>query len=296
MQNESIECPQCKQNTLYLKNIINKEDGQSYLQTCCPNCGYVFKQKKSWSQLSRVIAIIVFIPSAMFLAVFASVIFEDNFFLPDSPIFVVLAIAFILILYFWFVRHQRNLSSPSFVLGEEYRKYKSGSTVLNEGNNKEEINFKPSNDPLMDKIRLDSIDQIEKGSHQKTDKKNLTKFWRIVVAIVIIALTVLTATPRFLELRDHFNQSNLGMREMIIETRAQGIMIFLDTYSEGFYPQELPVGMINSLKDAFKEDNDKMDKKYFGEIIDIEDFIYTSTGDSYRLCIKDSLGGKCWRK
>ena len=170
MQIDEIQCPQCKNIISNLSPEINKEGGKNYLQDCCPKCGYVFRQRRSWSQGARVLAIVIFIPTAMFLVVVAMTVLRDATFIPRLSYYVVLIVLLVLMLsvHFYFRRKQKN--NLRDVLGNEIEKYKyHRQAVSTDG--EENIEYKASDDPLMDKIRLDSYSQFKQEKKEKNKKK-----------------------------------------------------------------------------------------------------------------------------
>jgi len=295
MQSDKIQCPQCDNVITDLSSVIHKADGKNYLQERCPKCGYVFRQKESWSQGARIIAIVIFIPLAMFFTVFFTVFLRDALFMPNLPFIVfpiaLVAIGFFIRFYFAY-KGKNNLRD---ILRKDFEKYKFHREAGAPGN-EEEIEFKPSKDPLMDKIRLDMHEKLKEKAPNNEKKKSMSAYFLSGLTVALIsAFAVFSLLPDIIKLLNEHEKSRNELSEMLIESEAQNIMSMLHNLYGENYPKELPPSIYSLFNMPSLAEND-MDKEYFGETLGIEDFTYTGYGSSFRLCIKPSLGGKCWER
>ena len=154
--------------------------------------------------------------------------------------------------------------------------------------------YQPSNDPLMDKIRLDAFKEFKKGQPKEKKRKNLILYIsKYFFVAVILASTIFFAWPDIMKITGNYKKSTNELRNKLIEYQAQRIISLLHLKYGTNYPRELTPDFYDLYNIPEPYDNNESEK-YLGETIGLEDFIYTGYGNSFRLCIKASLGGKCW--
>jgi hypothetical protein len=287
MPTEPIKCPDCGAPVSGFRTRIRKEGGRNLMVYSCPGrrCGRVFKEKEvKFSQASRLAFIVVFIPAAMFVSVWVAVSLDGTLPFYFNQLSVYFILGLIAVFYFFLLKRLKSQSDPKEILGESaYAAYQAEAE-------KDSAPGASGADPLMDAIRRKTALNLRAGEARP---RPAYKYLRQALVIVAVAALAVPSVFRLFDLHFQLGASRETTKEEILDLEA-GLMLQQIRYHKsrfGRYPAALPVDPGIKF-----EDSAKTEKKYFGETLGPEDFQYASDGQSFSLCAKAGLGGKCWYK